>query len=62
MGAALREDRVVALGLAPLTAEEAAELVGDAAPAVYAHTGGNPFYLEQLARAAPARARPRRRG
>jgi DNA-binding NarL/FixJ family response regulator len=61
VGAALREDRVVSLGLAPLTAEEAAELVGDAAPAVYEQSGGNPFYLEQLARArelAPAASAP----
>ena len=37
--------------LAPLSEAEAAELVGDGAPAVYAQAGGNPFYLEQLARA-----------
>jgi DNA-binding CsgD family transcriptional regulator len=54
VGDALRDDRVVALALAPLTAEEAAELVGDAANAVYELSGGNPFYLEQLARAPQA--------
>jgi DNA-binding CsgD family transcriptional regulator len=40
--------RVVALG--PLTEAEAGELVGDAAARVYGAAGGNPFYLEQLAR------------
>jgi ATP/maltotriose-dependent transcriptional regulator MalT len=50
VGAALREDRAVALTLGPLTEPEAAELVGDAAAAIYADAGGNPFYLEQLAR------------
>jgi DNA-binding NarL/FixJ family response regulator len=37
--------------LAPLTQAEAAELVGAAAAALYADAGGNPFYLQQLARA-----------
>ena len=46
--------RVTALRLAPLTAAEAAELVGPPAGALYPHTGGNPFYLEQLARFPPA--------
>jgi DNA-binding CsgD family transcriptional regulator len=56
IGGALREDRAVVLTPAPLTAEEAALLLGDAATAVYEQSGGNPFYLEQLARvvAAPA--------
>jgi DNA-binding CsgD family transcriptional regulator len=54
VGAALREDRVVPVALAPLTAEEAAQLVGDAASAVYEQSGGNPFYLEQLARSSAA--------
>jgi len=61
VGAALREERVVPVALAPLTAAEAAELVGDAAAAVYEQSGGNPFYLEQLARArslAPAPSAP----
>jgi len=47
---ALRDDRAVALALRPLSEAEAAELVGDAAAAVYPDSGGNPFYLEQLAR------------
>jgi DNA-binding NarL/FixJ family response regulator len=45
-----REDRVLALRLAPLSRTEAAELVGEAASAIYPLTGGNPFYLEQVAR------------
>jgi DNA-binding NarL/FixJ family response regulator/tetratricopeptide (TPR) repeat protein len=54
---AARENRVPAalaavpaLRLVPLTQAEAAELVGPGAPALYAQAGGNPFYLEQLAR------------
>ena len=47
-----REGRVTALTLAPLSEAEAGELIGaDAAP-IYALSGGNPFYLEQLARSA----------
>jgi DNA-binding CsgD family transcriptional regulator len=49
-GDALRDDRFVALALGPLTEAEATELVGSAAAAVYAQSGGNPFYLEQLTR------------
>ena len=37
----------------PLDAAAARALVGDAADAVFAASGGNPFYLEQLAREAP---------
>jgi DNA-binding NarL/FixJ family response regulator len=37
--------------LPPLTAEETRELVGEHAEFFYEETGGNPFYLEQLARA-----------
>ena len=56
-----------ALRVAPLNEAEAAELIGD--PALYARAGGNPFYLEQLARlraprphrraTCPRRSRPR---
>jgi DNA-binding NarL/FixJ family response regulator len=56
LAGAHREDRVLALRLAPLSESEAAELVGEAAAAIYTRTGGNPFYLEQLAR---VRALPR---
>jgi ATP/maltotriose-dependent transcriptional regulator MalT len=50
--AALREERATALALAPLSESEAAELVGAAAASIYPQAGGNPFYLEQLARVA----------
>ena len=48
---AIAEARALALDLAPLSEAEAEALVGDDAAAVYARAGGNPFYLEQLARA-----------
>jgi DNA-binding CsgD family transcriptional regulator len=41
----------IALVLAPLSEAEATELIGPAAAAIYPQAGGNPFYLEQLARA-----------
>ncbi|MGZ8648269.1 MAG: LuxR C-terminal-related transcriptional regulator, partial [Solirubrobacteraceae bacterium] len=50
------EDRVVRLTLGPLTEAEAVELVGDATTAIYRVAGGNPFYLEQLARVRDAPA------
>jgi DNA-binding CsgD family transcriptional regulator/tetratricopeptide (TPR) repeat protein len=50
LSAALREDRLIRLVPAPLSEREAAELVGEAAVAIYPQSGGNPFYLEQLAR------------
>ena len=46
---ALAGARMVAVG--PLSEAEAVELIGQAAPGVYAASGGNPFFLEQLARA-----------
>jgi DNA-binding CsgD family transcriptional regulator/tetratricopeptide (TPR) repeat protein len=51
LAGAHREYRVIALRLTPLTEAEAAELIGEAAAEIYPHSGGNPFYLEQLARA-----------
>jgi DNA-binding NarL/FixJ family response regulator len=43
------------IALAPLTEAQAAQLLGELDPepaaAIYRHGGGNPFYLEQLARA-----------
>ena len=54
---AIAEARALVLDLAPLSEAEAAVLVGDGAAAVYARAGGNPFYLEQLARAGAGRAR-----
>jgi DNA-binding NarL/FixJ family response regulator len=52
LGDAARDERLLALDLEPLTQVEASELVGDAATGIYARAGGNPFYLEQLARGA----------
>ena len=53
--AAGRDRRVVDVALAPLTAEEADALLGDLVPArvrpeLYRLSGGNPFYLQELAR------------
>ena len=52
LAGAAREERVTPLHLAPLSEAEASELVGDRAPEIYRQAGGNPFYLEQLARVA----------
>jgi DNA-binding NarL/FixJ family response regulator len=46
-----REGRLTDLPLAPLSEAEAAELVGADVASIYALSGGNPFYLEQLVRA-----------
>ena len=46
----------VRLSPGPLDEAEARALVGEAAAAVYADSGGNPFYLEQLARGRAAAA------
>jgi DNA-binding CsgD family transcriptional regulator/tetratricopeptide (TPR) repeat protein len=45
-----RDGRLTALALAPLSEAEAAQLVGGDVSAIYALSGGNPLYLEQLAR------------
>ena len=45
---------VAPIRVGPLSAEEAVELVGAEAAAVYADSGGNPFYLEQLVRSGGA--------
>jgi len=44
-------ERATVLRVGPLSSAEARELVGAGADAVYADSGGNPFYLEQLVRA-----------
>ena len=41
---------VTALAPGPLSQDEAAELVGEVAAEIFEPSGGNPFYLEQLAR------------
>jgi DNA-binding CsgD family transcriptional regulator len=61
LAAAAREERLTRLALAPLTEAEAVELVGGEAGTIYRAAGGNPFYLEQLARSrgnAPSAAAP----
>ena len=54
--AALATPAVARVALAPLTEHDAAQLLGAGkgdAGAIYRRAGGNPFYLEQLARVAP---------
>jgi ATP/maltotriose-dependent transcriptional regulator MalT len=52
---ALRDGSLARLELSPLTSEEATAMLGQAGPderttALFEESGGNPFYLEQLAR------------
>jgi predicted ATPase len=49
-----RDGTIARIELSALSPEEANELIGDgpAATSLYEESGGNPFYLEQLARAA----------
>jgi signal transduction histidine kinase/tetratricopeptide (TPR) repeat protein len=55
LSAALAVPSVRRIALSELSEAQAAELLGDLEPgavaAIYRHGGGNPFYLEQLARA-----------
>jgi DNA-binding CsgD family transcriptional regulator len=54
LAAALAAPGVQRIALGQLSERDAAELLGDAdASAIYRRAGGNPFYLEQLARLAP---------
>ena len=58
---ARRADQITRIELGALSAEEARELLGDLggrvdADLLYVESGGNPFYLEQLARAGGATA------
>ena len=56
LAAALAAPGVQRIALGQLSERDAAELLGDAdadAGAIYRRAGGNPFYLEQLARVAP---------
>jgi DNA-binding NarL/FixJ family response regulator len=53
---ALRDSRLARISLGPLSSDEARELLGDegqraSISMLYEESGGNPFYLEQLARA-----------
>jgi DNA-binding CsgD family transcriptional regulator len=48
--AAGRDGLVTPIELGPLTQAEADALLGASHPALYEHSGGNPFYLEELAR------------
>ena len=48
-----RAGHLARIELPPLTENETRELVGEHAELFYEETGGNPFYLEQLARAPP---------
>ena len=55
-----RDVGLVELPLAPLNEQEARELLGDAvtdAESIYRESGGNPFYLEQLAHVAASGGR-----
>jgi DNA-binding SARP family transcriptional activator len=59
-----REEALLSLELAPLSVQEATELMGDALDqsslrALYEESGGNAFYLQQLARATSGPARRR---
>ncbi len=61
--AAAREGGLTELRLAPLSRDDADALMGDTLPAslrdrIYHQSGGNPFYVEQLARAHGEEARP----
>ena len=51
---ALRTGSLTRLELGALTQTEARELIGERVDVLYAETGGNPFYLEQLSRSVTA--------
>jgi DNA-binding CsgD family transcriptional regulator/tetratricopeptide (TPR) repeat protein len=55
---ATRADDSVFLELKPLSERAVASLAGDAAGAVYAATGGNPFYVTELLASRPAAELP----
>ena len=59
---ALRDGELARIELGPLTSDEAAAMLGrersdDQVSALYEESGGNPFYLEQLARSSGRRPR-----
>ena len=56
---AIRADDSVVLELGPLSKRAVAELAGDRAAEVFAATGGNPFYVNELVCAAAPKRIPR---
>ena len=50
LAAAMSEDRAARIELGPLSRAEAGELIGEDPAAIFSLSGGNPFYLQQLAR------------
>jgi DNA-binding CsgD family transcriptional regulator len=50
LDAASRDSLVTSIELGPLSQAEADALLGSSQPALYRQSGGNPFYLEELAR------------
>ena len=50
LAAAMSEDRVARIELGPLGPADASQLIGEDATAIFSLSGGNPFYLQQLAR------------
>ena len=50
LAAAMAEDRAVRIELGPLSSAEASALIGEDPTAIFSLSGGNPFYLQQLAR------------
>ena len=53
LAAAMSEDRLARIVPGPLSSAEARELIGADPTAIFALSGGNPFYLKQLARVPP---------
>jgi ATP/maltotriose-dependent transcriptional regulator MalT len=56
LAAAMVEDRVTRVEVGPLTEVESEQLVGIDVAAIYPLSGGNPFYVQQLARVFPGPA------
>ena len=50
LAASMSEDRAARIELGPLSGAEASELIGEDPTAIFWLSGGNPFYLQQLAR------------
>ena len=56
LAAAMAEDRAVRIEVGPLSKAEAGELLGKYPGVTFSLSGGNPFYLQQLARVHAGRA------